>query len=391
MLLKKYLYVLRQLITIFPICLGYLLSKIINQPQSWIFLERGYDAQDNAWILFNYVLESHPEITAYYAVKYNTPTYKSINTHDRLINYGSVRYYMKLYRAKYILSTHVGTQFPSLWLSGKLLRTSLYPNAKYVFLQHGIIHNNILGLHSVNLKHPIDLFICGAKKEYDYVLKNFGYPSDVVKYTGLARFDKLHDIEKKKQILIMPTWRKKYASLNFDEFIMTDYYMSYSSLLTSPKLLEALEKYDYTLMFYNHFEFQKYNSLFEPFANNRVRIINVAQITVQEMLKSSSLLVTDYSSVYYDYIYMEKPVIFFLLNKDEFYQQQYGVDLDDPADFGDVVFSPESLVVTIVESIKSECKMPSKFQENMRKIFILHDANNSSRIVNEVLSIPFKF
>ena len=51
--------------------------------------------------------------------------------------------------------------------------------------------------------YQCDLFICSAKKEYEYVKNTYGHPDGVVQYTGLCRFDYLHRFTIKKQILLM--------------------------------------------------------------------------------------------------------------------------------------------------------------------------------------------
>ena len=62
---------------------------------------------------------------------------------------------------------------------------------KKIFIQHGIIKETIESVMYKNTK--CDLFICGAKPEYEFVKSTFGYPDGYVQYTGLARFDNLHE------------------------------------------------------------------------------------------------------------------------------------------------------------------------------------------------------
>ena len=73
-------------------------------------------------------------------------------------------------------------------------------------MQHGIIKDEMEWLHRKNMY--MDLFVCGAKPEYEYIRDTFGYPEHVPQYVGLARFDNLIRAERKeKMILVMPTWR----------------------------------------------------------------------------------------------------------------------------------------------------------------------------------------
>ena len=85
--------------------------------------------------------------------------------------------------AKAIISTHCETFINTKCSKTKLFKTK----AKIIFLQHGIIKNDHPQLHFG--KKQIDLFISGAKLEYDFLIKNFDYPQGYIKWTGLARYD----------------------------------------------------------------------------------------------------------------------------------------------------------------------------------------------------------
>ena len=77
----------------------------------------------------------------------------------------------------------------------------------------------------------MDLFVCGAKPEYEYIRDTFGYPEHVPQYVGLARFDNLVRAEhKEKMILVMPTWRGSHYPTG-EAFRKTAYYEHFQSLL----------------------------------------------------------------------------------------------------------------------------------------------------------------
>ncbi|WP_257940879.1 DegT/DnrJ/EryC1/StrS family aminotransferase [Bacteroides muris (ex Fokt et al. 2023)] len=45
---------------------------------------------------------------------------------------------------------------------------------------------------------------------------------------------------------------------------------------------------------------------------------------IQELLKSSAIMITDYSSVFFDMIYMKKPIIFYQFDEEKYRKYQYG-------------------------------------------------------------------
>jgi CDP-glycerol glycerophosphotransferase len=91
---------------------------------------------------------------------------------------------------------------PDIGVFKKLDKLGLV-RGKKVFLQHGIIKDNLINLYYPNIK--LDLFVCGAYLEYQYVNSRFKHPQGVVKYLGLCRYDELNTPHKvNKQILTGP-------------------------------------------------------------------------------------------------------------------------------------------------------------------------------------------
>lgn len=72
--------------------------------------------------------------------------------------------------------------------------------SKEDFLQHGIIKDDLSGWLNKYNKN-LDLFITAGKAEYNSILEgNYFYDDNVVKLTGLARYDRLEN--KRKKLLL---------------------------------------------------------------------------------------------------------------------------------------------------------------------------------------------
>ena len=152
-------------------------------------------------------------------------------------------------------------------------------------------------------------------------------------------------------------------------------------------MLNKLAESDYELLFYNHYEFQKFNSSFLPFCCKKVKLIKFGEQKVQDLLKETRLLITDYSSIYYDFFYMQKPLIFFKLNEDEFQASQYGEDYDNPSDFGYVAYSSEEIIKCIIALLENDCIFEGRFLSNHADVFPLFDNNNCKRIFEAIQCI----
>ena len=156
----------------------------------WLISERGDEARDNGYIFYKYMKKNHPEIKVKYLISKHSLDVKKINVED--IVYLRSNLHFKLYiSSKYLISTHLFGFAPEFRAFNKLFKISKFfdTKAKKVFLQHGIIYNYLK--EATKDYTSIDLFICGAKPEYDYILDKYGYDKSTVKYTGLARYDKL--------------------------------------------------------------------------------------------------------------------------------------------------------------------------------------------------------
>ena len=340
----------------------------------WIICERGYDARDNAYFFYEYMKREHPKQKVYYVIDSKSADYHKVK--EDAIEYKSIKTIFRVFRAKKIISTHYGSVIYNL--SGKYFFLAGLAEKLY-FLQHGIIKDNLPSLHLKNA--PMKLFVCGAYPEYQYIKESFGHPVDVVRYTGLARFDNLHNSTKKKQILVMPTWRS-WCNVDFEN---SQYYKCWNELLNNKLLVEYLEKYNVNLVFYPHYEIQKYINLFNSTSNN-VIIARFEDYDVQTLLKESALLITDYSSVYFDFAYMKKPVIYYQFDKERFFSEHYNKGYFDyeTMGFGKVCESLNDVLTEMCNIIDEEFEMNSYYLNRIEKFFPLHDDKNCERIYNAI-------
>lgn len=361
---------------------GFVAAKIVSlfykKKTILLVMERGNDARDNGFCFFEYVKEKHPEIDCYYAITEDSPDREKLNKYGQsIINFGSFRHYLTYCRATHVISTH--TRGYNKYV--KKLR--LNGGQKHVFLQHGIMGNYIPDFCYSNTQ--VDLVICGAKPEFDFVNSSFGYPDGFVKYTGLCRFDKLLKCTPKRQILLMPTWRKWLTKKNVSG---SDYLKAYVGLLSDPGLYELLKRYQVNLVFYPHHEMQPYLDLFKSCNCENIIIASKYEYDVQTLLKESSMLITDYSSVFFDVAYMHKPIIYYQFDRDAFrqghYQEGY-FSYDDG--FGPVAFDTESLLKYLEGYCENGFRMEDSYAKKADEFFVYRDSKNCERVFNSIIGL----
>lgn len=228
-------------------------------------------------------------------------------------------------------------------------------------------------------------------QEYEFLCSTYGYPDGYVKLTGLSRFDNLDTSERDEQlILVMPTWRNWLGRESSDnknlEFTQTDYYKSWNAFFTDNKLLELLEKYDKKIIFYPHRNMQKFLNAFGPY-NERIIIADWKNYDIQSVLKKCALMITDYSSVYFDFAYMRKPVVFYQFDEQEYREKQYGVGYMDYKNtpLGQWVGSQDELLVVLKEQMEKNFALIDETIIN--QVFPFIDKNNSQRVYDAIKSL----
>lgn len=351
----------------------------LSRRRSWVLLERGTDARDNAYFFYRFLKKNHPEKKIYYIIDKNSSDYHKVK--EDAVHFGSLKNYWVIATAEKIISTHCYKGLPHL--NPKLFRF-LKLNKKHYFLQHGVTKDDMPQLYFGQT--GVQLFICGAKPEFDYITDKFGYPPGAVRYTGFARYDTLHDAKTKNQILIMPTWRK-YIS-NEKDFLASAFFWQWNQILQNRHLAEFLEKNDLSAIFYPHYEVQKYLHLFHP-ESSRIILADFANYDVQTLLKESKLLVTDYSSVFFDFAYMRKPVVYFQFDQGEFFAKHYnrGYFSYQKMGFGPITECVESTVDTIIQSAECGFSPTDAYRNRMEVFFPLYDRKNCERIYDAISSL----
>lgn len=349
----------------------------------WLIGERPDEAQDNGYMFYRYVVEKHPERNAYYVIKRDSYQREKVAGIGKVINYGSWKHWLMYFGCEAVICAHICGVLPSThWRYKALASKHKQKNKKIVFLQHGIISSNIPSLYKK--KTNVDLFICGAKPEYYYVRNCFHYRDNEVKYTGLARYDALHEFTVKKQIVIMPTWRTWLVKKGY-HIETSEYVKEWNRVISDRAMIEAAKKAGYQIIFYLHFMMQFARDLF-PSVDENVVIADPKEYDVLTLLKESALLITDFSSVFFDFAYMRKPSLFFQFDRErhsgEHYQKSYFNYKKNG--FGKVADTAPELVENVIEALDNGVVLSEKYNKRINRYFPLFDGKNCERIYKEI-------
>jgi CDP-glycerol glycerophosphotransferase len=373
-------------LAVFPMVTGEIVSLFYKKKYKdyWIICEDPKEARDNGYWLFKYIREQHPEQKIIYLINKDSVDYYKVAKLGQCVQYGSLKHWILYFTTRFNISSQKGGKPNAALCAFFELNGKFKPHN--IFLQHGVIINDLVWLHAD--RSCIETFITSAVSEYKFVRDVYGYKPGVVQRTGLPRFDNLHDNKIiKNQILIMPSWRAWFteASSRADEsdanFANSEYLIRWKEILNSDELKKLIDKYHLKVVFYPHRNMQHFLSFFHD-VKAYITIASYRDYDVQNLLKESEMMITDYSSVFFDMIYMKKPVLFYQFDEEKFRKQQYEKGYFDYHNnsFGKSFNDYKSVVMELENIIKDDYKVDEAFLKAHDEYFPYFDTNNSERI-----------
>ncbi|EAK2318590.1 glycosyltransferase, partial [Campylobacter coli] len=356
-------------------------QKRLPKSNIWLLMDRDYEADDNAEHLYRYIMQNHPEQEIVFALRKESSGWERLEKEGfNLVDFGSFEFERIVKKASKVFSSHID----------EYLMKYITPKQQFIFLQHGVIKDDISKW--LNPK-KIDLFITSTKAEYDSIANNYNrykFGKKEMVLTGLARHDVLLKNNKSdtKQILIMPTWRKnivgnaaksdiKYLK---EYFKRSEYFQKWNSLLNSVSLKKLCELYSYTIVFNPHPNIMPYLKEFN--IPSHIKIANQDE-SLQVLFCNSSLMVTDYSSVAFEMAYLEKLILYYQFDKEEFFTShtyQKGYFDYKKNGFGLVLENEENLLKELEILLKNNCKPFGIYKDNIDSTFVFKDGKCCERI-----------
>lgn len=234
--------------------------------------------------------------------------------------------------------------------------------------------------------------------EWDYLVSPNRYTTDILRSafaydgkvleTGYPRNDILHNKddklikqikaklslpEGKKIILYAPTWR----DVESHELKNAEYKLK----LDLDKLKRALDD-EYIFLIRTHYLIT--DNLY--LGNSEDFAFNVSQYDdIAELYLISDILITDYSSVFFDYANLKRPILFYTYDLDEYENELRGFYIDIRTEVpGPLLKTTEE----VIESIKNIDSITEEYSEKYDKFYErfcnLEDGNASKRVVESV-------
>ncbi|GAA4364870.1 CDP-glycerol glycerophosphotransferase family protein [Paeniglutamicibacter cryotolerans] len=361
---------------------GRALAKRGNKP-IWIIGELPYKAQDNGLYFFRYVREHHPEIDAYYVINQGSPELDNLRGLGHVVFHHSEEHF----RLALLADRFIGTHHPDYLYPTRMPEFRSKATGYRVFLQHGVMGTKWMvpnyGKRSTSFE--TDLFCVSSEREKEYIVGDFGYSPREVVVTGLPRFDSLlaGDVDlKPRQLLVIPTWRDwLQTDAAFGE---SEYLRLWSDFLNHPRLLRLAETENVEVVFCLHPNMQGFTSYFE---HAPARIVRQGETDVQFLMKQSAAMVTDYSSVGFDFSFLGRPVHYLQFDRGRFLGKAGShLDLDSELP-GPVALDLAALFDQLEATVRRGFAMEPEYRERSDRFIVAKDLNHSKRVFEAVAAL----
>lgn len=374
---------------------------------AWLMMDRIHDADDNGERLFDYVRSARPDINAWFVLERGSPDWLRLRARGerRLLAHGSLAWRMAMLNCSWLLSSHADMTIyrpPQLARSGPITR-------RFAFLQHGVIKDDLS--HWLNGRE-LDLFVVSTAAELASVAGDgtaYHFTHKETRNTGLPRFDRLLatqravPAEERNLVIVAPTWRQ-WLTLPLasnsqrreldDAFWSSEYIASWTALLRSTAIAEAVARRGWRLGFMPHPNLQSILGQLE--LPGHVELLSFAGTDVQALYAHCGLLVTDYSSVAFNLAYLDRPVVYFQFDREAMFagahvgrQGYFDYERDG---FGPVAGDLEAAERAIVRSIDGGAQPDAEYQARIDATFPVRDGGACARVVAAVeeLSRPYR-
>ncbi|NFO33677.1 glycosyltransferase [Clostridium botulinum] len=393
----------------------YLVSSLIPKKKNlWVFTsfrQRGY--LDNSKYYFEYVTENNPEIEAVWLTRdksvYNTLKKQSKNVYIST----SFKGIWKMIRANIAITDHFRmTDYPSilgynywtklvqLWHgvglksmgNGKEVKNTNVPGVKYSddiickiddSTAKKVIKKFKYFRHAFfrEMFEEYFMFVCPGQERIDMIGKIWNIPEEKYFMAGHPRNLPIYEsmISKENLILYAPTYRfNKDMELNTVEICLS----------ALENIQKKMEEIDGKLIIRLHpHTWRNYQIKIKKEIADFDRIELDNERDIYPNLGKYSIVISDYSSISFDFAMLDRPVIYLCHDYEEFIEREAGFNLDYFKNTpGPKTYTWEETLNEIQEYIDNP-KKDSKMRKEICRYFFYEKANgidNSERITNEL-------
>lgn len=347
---------------------------------------------DNSKFFYEYMLKNHKDVDIYWVINKDSKVFDKIPG-NKLIR-GSVDNYLHYYNAKAIVFSHAPSADIAPYNFVVPGLNTFHKKTVKVYLNHGTISFKKRKPMDGRLKNIIDELLrsynvvtASSEFEENVMVNEWGMDFDNVYIVGNARYDNLptDEVAQTRDILYTPTWRD-WIKFDGENFTKSDYFINIMNFLNDEKLNKVLDEKDVNIKFYLHHLMHEFiDDIRENITGKRIIFLDKG-VTLADEIRKSSANITDYSSVAIDFLYMNRPILFYQFDIDEYKEKiDSYIDLDKEM-FGSIAYNKDEAVDKLIEIIDNDFEILESQKNERSKFFRYNDNKNCDRIYDTIVS-----
>lgn len=367
---KKFFYILN-------ICLSMLfvppvwIKKKISRKKIWLFGAGNGCYENNISHFHGYVLKN--TLIRENDVYFVTTSSDLVKNKDfkTLIRGRALTYAMSVVADYLIIDTCNSDISPGLhkWLGGLKINVN-----------HGFEgFKKLPGNYYANIDAQIQC--ASSEKEKEIKVSMCGADKSTVFVTGYPRFDAISEYAGSviNKVLYFPTWRSWLEHTPIDELEHTEYVIAVKKLLADEKLKEFLKARNIILYYKPHHKIS--HLALDSLESDNIKFLN-RDDNLTDYIQTCDILITDYSSVAWDFLYNNREVLFYIFDIDTYIKEQ-GLYYDvRELNCSNYSMSSDGIVSLLREYNMELINNPSKMALDF---FKYKDSNNCERLMNLIL------
>ena len=350
----------------------------------WLYYDLHTVEKDNGYYQFINDFKHDDGVERYYIYDRDLSETEHLFTEEqkeRLVPFGSRQHKLLYLSAEKILTAFYG--FSTISPFGTETEEAKYLDifkAEIYYLQHGVLHANLRYKNHAE-RCRADKYVVSTPFEKKTLMEHYAYEEDDIVCTGMARYDYMDRSRKPlNRIIFAPSWREYLTvvlsgsnwELQKNKVANSDYYIKFMEFLTGEKLARLLEENDLYLDLKLHPIIRDSKDLFET-DNPR---ISLAPDSVD--LEDYKVFITDISSYVYDFVYLKRPVIYFMPDMDQFNSgMNHYRELELPFEegFGNLALEADEAADELEKIILNNFEPEEKFRDRMENFFYESDSH----------------
>lgn len=226
------------------------------------------------------------------------------------------------------------------------------------------------------------MLVCPGQERVEQVAKPLHIPLERCFFSGHPRNILLHrtaPVTDPRRVLYAPTYRWNATKEREMVQQIAD---------AAPEIQAAMEKTNSVLTVRLHpHTWRNYSSLLSKLARENDCITVDQEKDVYQTLGGYSVIISDYSSIAYDFIMLDRPVVFFAYDKEEFVQRECKLNYDYDTYSPGMQTTTWSETLEAVQTYLDDPERDGPWRRRVRDEFFdmsVNDENNSERIVREI-------